>query len=478
MKYAIVKGYVAGCRRLSFNLLNSKISPSPTLLSLFAMGRDVDGLAVKTILSHGTTLTAKADAEADYQATKVLLEEGTSVINQATFKINGSYIRVDSIDMAKKKLSEVKAGSKVKPDYVVDLAFQETQLRKVGIVNNQFSVIHRNPDFVTGDNWNGALLESDVTSQVNDLLENENFNQFLRHFESNPDTVPEPTLTKNCKKCEFRHECWSGIENPSIEIPNMSNKLVNKLVELEAYSLESIPDEILTPKQLCFKNQIIGQEVRIAESDLLADLQMLKFPAGHLDFEAFNLPYHPSPNIRTCAMVPFQASIHVEHSNGSIEHFEYLCDHEVDDRYSLAVFLVKNLSKVATVVAWNVSFERRMLSHLAAEYRSLSEGLHEIIEKLVDLQPLVKNHVEHYLFRGSFGLKSVAPALSPDFSYENLVVDNGNDANGSFQLMVRGMLPSNQILQTRNQLLAYCKNDTAATLAIHRALRKITEVEL
>ena len=72
----------------------------------------------------------------------------------------------------------------------------------------------------------------------------------------------------------------------------------------------------------------------------------------------------------------------------------------------------------------------------------------------------------------------MAPALSPDFSYENLVVDNGNDANGSFQLMVRGMLPSNQILQTRNQLLAYCKNDTAATLAIHRALREITEVEL
>jgi len=95
------------------------------------------------------------------------------------------------------------------------------------------------------------------------------------------------------------------------------------------------------------------------------------------------LPYHPSPNIRTCAMVPFQASIHVEHSNGSIEHNEYLCDHRVDDRYSLAVFLVKNLSTVATVLAWNVSFERRMLSHLAAEYPTLSEDLHQIIEKLV-----------------------------------------------------------------------------------------------
>ena len=438
MKYAMVKGYVAGCKLLTHNLLHSKIPPTPSLLSLFAMGRDVDALALKTILSHGTTLTAKANAEADYQATKVLLEEGTSVINQATFKINGSYIRVDSIDMAKKKLSEVKAGSKVKPDYVVDLAFQEAQLRKVGIVNNQFSVIHRNPDFVTGDNWTEALLESDVTSQVIDLLENENFNQFLRHFESNPDTVPDPILTKNCKKCEFRHACWSGIENPSMMIPNMSNKLVNKLVELGSYSLESIPDEILTPKQLSFKNQITGQEVRIAESELTADLQRLKFPVGHLDFEAFNLPYHPSPNIRTCAMVPFQASIHVEHSNGSIEHNEYLCDHRVDDRYSLAVFLVKNLSTVATVLAWNVSFERRMLSHLAAEYPTLSEDLHQIIEKLVDLQPIVKNNVEHHLFRGSFGLKSVAPVISPEFSYEGLVVDNGNDANGSFQLMVRG----------------------------------------
>ena len=56
------------------------------------------------------------------------------MINQATFKINGSYIRVDSIDMAKE--TTVKAGSKVKSDYVVDLAFQEAQLRKVGIVNN------------------------------------------------------------------------------------------------------------------------------------------------------------------------------------------------------------------------------------------------------------------------------------------------------------------------------------------------------
>jgi len=117
-----------------------------------------------------------------------------------------------------------------------------------------------------------------------------------------------------------------------------------------------------------------------------------------------------------------------------------------------------------------------MIEHLARVIPKYSEDLSRLIGKLVDLHPVVKANVKHHGFSGSYSLKAVAPVLCP-VTYKGLDIDNGNDANGVFQLLTRGQIPPSEIPNVREDLLHYCRNDTVATLAILNELRKYCKGE-
>ncbi|RAH14225.1 MAG: hypothetical protein CMB20_003655 [Methanobacteriota archaeon] len=480
MKYAAVQGISSGCELLSHKLLLADQKPSLSLRALFAMGRDVDALAEFTILKDGLTLVNNSSAEEDAEATQKLIHAGITHLNQATFRISDDlFIRVDSIILHSKELIEVKAGSKTKEVYLFDLAFQEYLLRKISMRNSTFSLILRNSSYITGMPWSEALKKIDVTERVNALLNDEKFTGMIDSILSKSGQPPSPIFSKSCKKCTFSRDCWSHIENPSFGIPRVSDKQMAKIIELGTFDISKVPDEILTPTQLVHKHNISDNCISISKAQLSTDLENIRFPVAHLDFEAFNLPFHPAHGVKTCEMVPFQSSIHIEHICGEVSHHEYLCSHSFDDRLGLAQHLVATLADASTILTWNVSFERRMLQHLANTFPELSEELEAIILKLVDLEPIVRKNVSHFGFKGSYSLKSVAPTLCPSFDYDDLDVDNGNEANGAYSLLVRGLIPNDQISQVRTNLLKYCQRDTQATLAIHRYLRaSIKEVKV
>ena len=52
----------------------------------------------------------------------------------------------------------------------------------------------------------------------------------------------------------------------------------------------------------------------------------------------------------------------------------------------------------------------------------------EIQIRLWDLLPVVRNHVYHPAFAGSYSLKGVLPALVPEMTYQGMAVANGQDA--------------------------------------------------
>ncbi len=62
-----------------------------------------------------------------------------------------------------------------------------------------------------------------------------------------------------------------------------------------------------------------------------------------------------------------------------------------------------------TVVAYNAAFERRCLEQMAEALPALATPLRSIAARLVDLLPVVRQHVYHPEFGGSFSLKSVVP---------------------------------------------------------------------
>ncbi len=71
-------------------------------------------------------------------------------------------------------------------------------------------------------------------------------------------------------------------------------------------------------------------------------------------------------------------------------------------------------------------------------------------------------------FGFSNSIKSVAPALAPEFGYDDLQgVADGLAASGAFlQLASRAVTVPEEIDDLRSQLLAYCERDTLAMIEL------------
>jgi hypothetical protein len=90
------------------------------------------------------------------------------------------------------------------------------------------------------------------------------------------------------------------------------------------------------------------------------------------------------------------------------------------------------------------------------------------------LLPIVRNHVYHPAFGGSFSLKAVLPALVPEMTYAGMEVANGQDAGLAWESLVRGWLDCDDSGRIRKALLNYCGQDTLALLKLGTKLRSIS----
>ncbi len=101
-------------------------------------------------------------------------------------------------------------------------------------------------------------------------------------------------------------------------------------------------------------------------------------------------------------------------------------------------------------------------------YPDLAPALNAIVERLVDLLLILKEHVYHPKFKGSYSIKKVLPVLVPDLSYEGLPIGDGDMAITMFAKMASGEVADTG--QVRTDLLAYCELDTLAMVRLHDAL--------
>jgi len=87
------------------------------------------------------------------------------------------------------------------------------------------------------------------------------------------------------------------------------------------------------------------------------------------------------------------------------------------------------------------------------------------------LLPVVRNHVYHPKFAGSYSLKAVLPALVPEMTYEGMIVANGQDAGLAWESLIRGGLAQRERDRIRKALLDYCGQDTLALVRLLDKLR-------
>jgi hypothetical protein len=194
-------------------------------------------------------------------------------------------------------------------------------------------------------------------------------------------------------------------------------------------------------------------------------------PTEYLDFETVSAALPPYPGMRPYERVPFQWSLHRLDAAGTLTHFEHLAEGRGDPRRAFAeTLLARTAGRTDPILVYS-DFESEVLHEVARALPDLAPQLEELRTRLRDLLPIIRMHVYHPDFRGSFSLKVVAPALVPGFCYTDLAeIHNGAEATVQLARIVAGECEAAAEQRLRSALLAYCARDTEALVRVHAAL--------
>ncbi len=210
----------------------------------------------------------------------------------------------------------------------------------------------------------------------------------------------------------------------------------------------------------------------IVEETLASALEDIQPPVAFLDFETVNPPIPAWKGCGPYQHVPVQLSCHVVGARRRSEHHEFLAEAGSDPRPAMAEAVVRACTNARTVVAWNARFEASCLAQLADAVPKRRANLLAIRDRLVDLLPIVRDNVYHPDFGGSFSLKAVAPALVKGVRYDVLEIADGDAASAVLEglLLHPESFGDRERERVRNQLRAYCAQDTLALVKLHERL--------
>lgn len=128
-----------------------------------------------------------------------------------------------------------------------------------------------------------------------------------------------------------------------------------------------------------------------------------------------------------------------------------------------------------SIVVYYKHFEFERLADLASWLPRFSARIKKIHQRLWDLLPIVRNHVYHPTFGGSYSLKSVLPALVPKMTYEGMEVADGEAAGVAWESLVRGTVDGIGRDRVKKALLDYCRQDTLGMVRLVEKLYRASE---
>lgn len=198
-------------------------------------------------------------------------------------------------------------------------------------------------------------------------------------------------------------------------------------------------------------------------------LAVLVEPVNYLDFEAFSPALPIYPGTRPYLRIPFQWSL--RDSSPDLLNTEFLACGSTDPRREFAETLLQATEEIeGSITVWS-PYENSVLRELAGLFPDLADRLNAMIRRIVDLLPITRNNITHPDFRGSYSLKSVAPAVAPGFGYDDLDFADGDDAQAVFYRVVADPeLSVADRIRLRHSLLAYCGRDTLGLARVHHWL--------
>ena len=457
-----------------------ELRPDAGLEAIFDMGNRV-GERARAEFPNATLIDLDyRRLQAAVDATRKAIAAGAPVILEASFLEDRIFVAVDALSKEGNGwvVTEVKATTKVKPQHIPDAAVQAHVVERAGLPVTRVELMHLNRAHRHPDQ--GPLfIRADITDAVAELragIADEARTQ-LRMLEGPlPDVAPGPHCTSPYE-CPFLARCNAPLPDHAIEdLHRIGARQLGELHDEGIETVGQIPSDFpLNGIQTRHRAAVLRNEL-VVEPGLHSALARYRYPIAMLDFETIAPALPQWIGCSPFGKVPVQFSVHTLSEDGEVSHRAYLADGEGDPRPGVAEALVPALDGAATVLAWNAPFEKECLGILAEASPEHAAALLDARDKVEDLLPVVRNHLYHPEFRGSFSIKNVVPALLPEMAYDDLEVSDGQVASSLLEkaLCRPEELPAGQRAGLRGQLAAYCQHDTAVMVELYRFLQEVS----
>ncbi len=447
-----------------------------------AVGRDV-GVLARDLFPGGVEARPihPYDPAAAASRTRELISGRAPAIFEATLESGaGQRAAVDILARRRRgwRLIEVKSSTSVKDEHLPDVAFQLHVARQAGVEIEGVEVLHLNPNYVRRGALDvaGLFTASPVTAEAEALLPAVAAGAATLRRLLDEGRRPEVPIGPQCRQprdCNCIPYCWADVPAASVlEIAHLTWDKKFHLYDQGVRRIQDVPDDADLPKlSRRHVDALQGGRPIIDSAGLSAFLEGLTFPIFLLDFETVAPAVPLWDGTRPYQQVPFQYSLHILRAlDVEPAHFGFLAEAGPDPRPALLTSLLPATAGSGSILAYHMPFELGVMQQLAEAFPDARAEIEQRVARMDDLiRPFRAWHFWLPEMGGSFSIKSVAPALAPEMSYEGLEIGDGLAASLAFERMISGT-ESAEAARLRAALETYCERDTLAMVQVLQAI--------
>jgi predicted RecB family nuclease len=445
-------------------------------VAIMDQGREVGQLA-RQLFAGGVEVSSHDPEQAIRITRELIANPEVPAIFEAAFENGGVFVRVDILHRRRDgrwRLVEVKSTADLKDNHLDDVAIQHRVVSRSGLDVASCCLAHVNRGYV----FDGGSIDARRFFKVRNLTRRIERLQPKLTFQlrselrvlvmPKPPEIPTGPHCTDPITCEFYDRCNPPLPNDHVSyLPRLHASAVEELEEMGIRSIRDIPDDFpLNERQRRACTSVQTGEPWFS-TELNEELSGLKYPRYFMDFETVNPAIPRFAGMHPYDQVPFQWSVHVQRQPGAEpEHFEFLATDTNDPRREFITSLCAVIGGKGSIVVYYQPFEEQRLSDLAAWLPEFAGRVKKIQRRLWDLLPVIRNHVYHPAFAGSYSLKNVLPALIPEMTYGGMAVADGQQAGLAWDSLVRGTLDQHERDRIEKALLEYCGQDTLAMVRL------------
>ncbi|MBN2795344.1 MAG: DUF2779 domain-containing protein [Clostridia bacterium] len=413
------------------------------------------------------------------QITKQYLNENHSIIYNPCFVKEDIFVQYDFMVVKNNTyhVYDVKASTKLSKRFLLELSFNKHIMEKQLKMPVKSYLIYVNKNYLrTGKIKAEKLL---LIQPVDRDLINIKPSIVLKMRNTLLLDLPHIDIGLHCEssaefiECPYKADCYKADENSIFELAGLHKSELYELFHNGIQQMHMIEDSRAYGKNQRIQIECLKRNIAIVDHKMIRDyLKIFKLPLYFLDFESFRDILPPFNRTSPYTEIPFQYSIHI--LNETLTQKGFLGKPGEDPRRALAEQLIHDIPENVQIIAYNMSYEKRVIKNLANLFVDLSKDLMIRHDHIYDLEvPFEKKWYYLNDMKGKYSIKNVLPALFPmdkNLDYNTLTIQNGLMAMTTYRDLNRNPDAVNK--ETLKDLWDYCSLDTLAMVKIYQKLKE------